>query len=67
LQHWRPEILSREAFETWQEKGESIEQICRRKAIEILDRHEAPKLPAPVEAEIERTLRHHLGADFSLE
>jgi trimethylamine--corrinoid protein Co-methyltransferase len=67
LQHWRPEILSRVAFEAWQEKGETIEQICRRKAVDILDHHELPRLPASVEVEIERILRQYLGANFSLE
>ena len=35
-EHWRPGILSRDSYETWQAKGESIEGICRlRKEREI--------------------------------
>ena len=63
-QHWRPEILIRDAYETWQERGETIEQICRRKALEILDEHQPPQLPAGVEAELERIIRRYLGTDF---
>ncbi|MBN1146651.1 MAG: trimethylamine methyltransferase family protein [Anaerolineales bacterium] len=63
-EHWRPEILIRDAYETWHEKGETIERICSRKAQEILDEHQPPGLPAEVEAELERILRNHLGADF---
>jgi len=32
--HWYPEIISRDTYDTWKEKGESIEQICQRKAID---------------------------------
>ncbi len=66
-QHWQPAILSRDAYETWQAKGESIEQSCRRRAEELLASHRPPALPATVEAELERVLRRYLGAEFHLE
>jgi trimethylamine--corrinoid protein Co-methyltransferase len=66
-QHWSPQILSRDAFENWSEKGLTIEESCRRKAVETLEQHPPPRLPASVEAEIERILRRFLGADFRLD
>jgi trimethylamine--corrinoid protein Co-methyltransferase len=63
-EHWLPQILSRDPFETWQAKGETIEQICRRKAQDILAEHHPPPLPAHVEAEMEHILRRYLGPDF---
>ncbi len=63
-EHWQPQILSRDAFEAWQAKGETIEGICRRKAMDILAEHQPPPLPAKVEAEMERVVRRYLGPDF---
>jgi trimethylamine--corrinoid protein Co-methyltransferase len=63
-EHWLPEILSRDPYETWQAKGQTIEQVCRHKAQDILARHRPPPLPAGVEAEMERILRRYLGSDF---
>ena len=60
-EHWLPGILSRDNYETWQAKGETIELICRRKAQDILRQHRAPPLPAGVEAELERIVRRHSG------
>ena len=34
--HWYPDIISRDTYETWKEKGESISQICTRRAKQIL-------------------------------
>jgi trimethylamine--corrinoid protein Co-methyltransferase len=65
-QHWQPEIFSRDAYETWQEKGTTIESLCRQKARDILANHQPVALPAEVEAEIERILRRYLGPEFSL-
>jgi trimethylamine--corrinoid protein Co-methyltransferase len=65
--HWQPEILSRDAYETWQEKGESIEDKCRRKATQLLQEHKTEALPIKVEAEIERIVRRFLGPDFGFE
>jgi trimethylamine--corrinoid protein Co-methyltransferase len=62
--HWAPEISSRDTYETWQEKGESIEDICRRKARNLIDIHQTEPLPAKVEAEMERILQEYLGPDF---
>jgi trimethylamine--corrinoid protein Co-methyltransferase len=56
-QHWYPEILSREAYETWVEVGETIEDRCRRRAREILASHQPPALAASTEAELEHILR----------
>jgi trimethylamine--corrinoid protein Co-methyltransferase len=62
--HWQPGILSRDSYETWQAKGETIEQACRRKARELLSRHRPPPLPAEVEAEMERIVRRYVGPGF---
>jgi trimethylamine:corrinoid methyltransferase-like protein len=59
-----PQILSRETYDAWAAKGESIEAICRRKATDILTDHPPPSLPANVESELERILRRHLGEEF---
>ena len=62
--HWRPGILSRDSYETWQARGETVEQACRRIARELLTQHRPPPLPAEVEAEMERIVRRYLGPDF---
>jgi trimethylamine:corrinoid methyltransferase-like protein len=66
-EHWLPGILSRDSYEAWQAKGETIEQVCRRKARETLEQHRPPPLPAEVEAELERIVRRYLGPDFHFE
>ena len=66
-QHWQPHILSRDSFDAWEAKGETIETLCRRKAQDILASHQPVPLPSNVEAEIERILRRYLGADFHFE
>ena len=66
-EHWLPGILSRDTYETWQARGESLEQVCRRRAQEILADHHPPSLPAGVEAEIERIVRRYAGPNFDLE
>ncbi len=66
-EHWQPAILSRDSYEAWQAKGETVEQICRRKAHELLDTHRPPPLPADVEDELERIVRRHVGSDFHFE
>lgn len=65
--HWYPEIISRDTYETWQEKGKTIEQICQHKALDILANHKPKPLAAEVEAEIERVVRRYLGPDFGFE
>lgn len=65
--HWYPEIISRDTYNTWKEKGESIEQICQRKAIEIVKHHQPVPLTAGVEAELEYIMRHFIpnfGFDY---
>jgi trimethylamine--corrinoid protein Co-methyltransferase len=63
-EHWQPGILSRDSYETWLDGGESIEQICRQKAQDILAHHQPLALSAEVEAELERIVRRYLGASF---
>jgi trimethylamine--corrinoid protein Co-methyltransferase len=63
-EHWQPAILSRDTYEAWQAKGQTIEHICRCRAQDILAGHQPPPLPAQVEAELERILRRYLGPDF---
>ena len=62
--HWQPQIFSRDAYETWQEKGTTIESLCRQKAKDILENHQPAALPAKIEAEIEHILRRYLGPEF---
>ncbi len=64
--HWYPEIISRDTYDTWEEKGETIEQICRRKAREILEDHKPAPLEAGVEAELERVMRRFIP-DFGFD
>jgi len=64
--HWYPEIISRDTYDTWKEKGESLEQICNLKANEILDSHRPPQLPSKVEGELERIVRNYIP-DFEFE
>jgi trimethylamine--corrinoid protein Co-methyltransferase len=64
--HWYPEIISRDTYDTWRKKGETIEEICRRKAQEILKYHQPIPLAAGVEAELERIMRRFLP-DFGFD
>jgi trimethylamine--corrinoid protein Co-methyltransferase len=57
--HWYPQIISRDTYDTWLEKGETIESICGRKAQEIVANHQPEPLPAGVEAELERIMRQY--------
>jgi trimethylamine--corrinoid protein Co-methyltransferase len=66
-EHWRPEILDRDTYESWQAGGESIKQVCRRRARDILAQHRPPSLSAEVEAELERIVRRYLGPSFHFE
>jgi trimethylamine--corrinoid protein Co-methyltransferase len=65
--HWQPEFLSKDAYETWLEKGETLEGKCRRKATRILQEHKHKSLPPNVEAELERILRRYLGPNFGFD
>ena len=58
--HWYPEIISRVTYDTWKEKGETIEDRCVQKAEQILAHHQPGSLPANTETEIERILRQHV-------
>ena len=65
-QHWYPEIISRDTYDTWREKGVTIEQICHSKANDILANHQPTPLPSDTSAELERILRRYLP-NFSFE
>ncbi len=62
--HWQPELLNREAYETWLEDRESLENKCRNKARQILQEHKPIALPASVESELERIIRRFAGPNF---
>ncbi len=64
--HWYPNIISRDTYSTWLEKGETIESICRRKAQELVASHQPPSLAAGTEAELESIMRRYLP-DFHFE
>jgi trimethylamine---corrinoid protein Co-methyltransferase len=64
--HWQPQLLNREAYETWFLQREQVAEKGRQKARDILASHQPSRLPAKTEAEIERISRKHLGPDFSL-
>lgn len=59
-QHWYPKIISRDTYSTWLEKGETIESICQRKALEIIADHQPQPLPTSIESELESIMRHHV-------
>ncbi len=65
--HWQPELLNREAYETWFDKKESLEEKCRNKAIKILQEHKPAPLPANIESELERIIRRYAGSDFGFD
>ena len=64
--HWYPEIISRDTYDTWKEKGETIEQICTRKAQEIVASHQPSQLPTNKVGEIEHIMRKFIP-DFSFQ
>ena len=64
--HWYPEIISRDTYDTWKEKGETIDQICIRKAQEILTNYQPSPLPAKVEGELEGIVHRYIP-DFAYE
>jgi trimethylamine--corrinoid protein Co-methyltransferase len=65
--HWQPEFLNRDAYETWLENGESIEEKCRKKAKRILHEHKHKSLPSNVENELERIVRRFSGPNFGFD
>jgi trimethylamine--corrinoid protein Co-methyltransferase len=65
--HWRPDLLNKEAYETWVEDRTQVAEKARQKAKDLLGSHQPPRLPAKVESEIERILRKHIGSEFSLD
>jgi trimethylamine--corrinoid protein Co-methyltransferase len=65
--HWQPTLLSRDTYETWWVKGDTIEETCRRRVRELLAGHRPPRLPSSVEAELERIVRRSLGPGFHFE
>jgi trimethylamine--corrinoid protein Co-methyltransferase len=65
-EHWMPSIFSRDNFDTWMAKGETIAKKCRQKARQTIEEHNAPQLPASVEAELEYVVRRFIP-EFSFE
>jgi trimethylamine--corrinoid protein Co-methyltransferase len=65
--HWQPELLNRDAYETWRGNGVSLEDKCRNKAKQILQEHKPKQLPAEVESELERIMRRFLGSSFGFD
>jgi trimethylamine--corrinoid protein Co-methyltransferase len=63
-QHWLPEILDRDTYETWLAKAETTKSRSSAKAHEVLSTHQPAPLPAKVEAEMEHILRKHIGQEF---
>jgi trimethylamine--corrinoid protein Co-methyltransferase len=64
--HWYPGIISRDTYDTWKEKGETIEDICRRKAQDLLTNHRPNALSGHVEDTLTRIMRRYMP-DFSFE
>jgi trimethylamine--corrinoid protein Co-methyltransferase len=63
--HWYPEIISRDTYDTWKEKGETIEEICRNKAQDIISNHQPAPLSPEIQAELEHIMRRFIpGFDF---
>lgn len=58
--HWYPGIISRDTYDTWKEKGESIESLCRQKALDILSAHTPAVLLTKTESELEAIIRQHM-------
>ena len=58
--HWYPEIISRDTYDTWKGKGETIEQVCKRKAKTILNEHKPVPMTAKVESELEYIVRRFI-------
>ncbi|MFH2040038.1 MAG: trimethylamine methyltransferase family protein [Chloroflexota bacterium] len=66
-QHWQPELLNKDAYESWFEKKETFEDKCQNKAKRILEAHKHSPLPANVESEMERIIRRFAGPDFGFD
>jgi len=64
--HWQPELLNKDAYETWVVDRVQVAEKSRQEAREILASHQPPRLPAQIEAELERILRGYVGANFAL-
>jgi len=65
-EHWQPGILSREQYESWLAKGNSIEQICRNEAKRLLEEHQPPAMAEAAEDKLELILQRHIP-DFHFE
>jgi trimethylamine--corrinoid protein Co-methyltransferase len=65
--HWYPNIISRDTYDTWLEKGETIEDVCRHNAQDILANHQPAPLAVTVESELERILRRFYGSNFNFD
>jgi trimethylamine--corrinoid protein Co-methyltransferase len=63
--HWYPELISRDTYDTWKEKGKNIEDVCIQRALDILETHQPIPLQSKQEAELERIM-HRYVPDFTL-
>ncbi len=59
--HWQPQILNREAYETWDSHRQDIKSKSQAKARDLLATHQPASLPADVESELERILRRYFN------
>jgi len=62
--HWKPHILNREAFETWDSHRRDIKSLSQDRARHLLASHQPPQLPSNAETEIERILRRQKNPLF---
>ena len=54
---WQPQLFDRQRLQPWQEAGgHSINARLRQRAVDLMDAHRAPPLPAAVDQEVERIL-----------
>ena len=60
-QHWQPQILNREAYETWISHRQDIKSLSQAKAQDLLASHQPASLAADAESEIEKILRKHVA------
>ncbi len=56
--YWRPEILIRDSYETWQKKeSPTVLDAAQKRALHLLEEHKPLPLPAKAEAAIDEVLR----------
>ena len=63
--HWQPEILNRDAYETWVVERKRIDEKCQETARALLASHQPTPLSAELESKFEHILRKYLGQNFA--